>query len=431
MALCAVGLSFATVAIDDRFTRNWLKNVTWIYNGGADGARAVLQTIAGSMITIAGVVFSLTLVALSIASSQFGSRLLRNFMRDSINQTVLGTFTATFLYCLMVLRTIRNESEGGFVPHLAVTLGVVLALASLWMLIYFIHHVAVSIQADEVVARVSEDLHEAIKRLFPEGETPSTGATNSILAAEWVKNGWPIAAANDGYLQRIDLEALLLLAQQNDLVFRLDCRPGHYLVSGMPMGAICAGQAPPASLVTRIQDAFFVGNQRTTTQDVEFGILQLVEIGVRALSPGINDPFTAIACVDRLGSILARLARRTMPSSCRLDSDGTVRVIANCVTFAGIVDAAFNQLRQYARTNADVTMRLLETIAVVATTTRRASDREALRQQAALVSAGAEAALPEAHDRRAVQLRYCAVLLALEASEDHVDHPPTFKEKDI
>ena len=154
MACGAVALALATVALDGSVTDDWLQTLAWVYTGGAEGASAVLETIAGSMITIAGVVFSLTLVALSLASSQFGPRLLRNFMRDTANQVVLGTFVATFLYCLLVLRTIRRADEVAFVPHLSVTLGVLFAIASLGVLIYFIHHVSVSIQADEIIARV-------------------------------------------------------------------------------------------------------------------------------------------------------------------------------------------------------------------------------------------------------------------------------------
>jgi uncharacterized membrane protein len=429
MAVCAIALSFGVVTIDDHLTRLWLKSVTWIYSGGVDGARAVLQTVAGSMITIAGTVFSLTLVALSIASSQFGSRLLRNFMRDSINQTVLGTFTATFLYCLMVLRTIRSESEGGFVPHVAVTLGVILALASLWMLIYFIHHVAVSIQADEVVARVSDDLNEAIERLFPEGATPSVPAAEGDPPVLPDCSELPIPAAEDGYLQRIDLERLLVLAHENNLVLHLDRRPGHYLVAGTALGTARAIQALPLELIKEIQKTFFVGNQRTMTQDVEFGILQLVEIAVRALSPGINDPFTAIACVDRLGSILARLAQRTMPAAYRYGSDGSIRLIADCVTFISMADAAMNQLRQYARDNADVTIRLLETIAVVVSVTPSPADRDALRRQAEMISAGAEHALPEAQDRSTVKMRYGAVLRAIQLPPYNYAKSVTSKER--
>lgn len=152
----AAALAFATVALDEAFANEWLQALGWVYTGGAEGASLVLSTIAGSMITIAGVVFSMTLVALSLASSQLGPRLLRNFMRDTTNQAVLGTFVSTFVYCLLVLRTIRRAEETLFVPHLSVTIGVLFALASLGVLIYFIHHVSVSIQADEVVARIGK-----------------------------------------------------------------------------------------------------------------------------------------------------------------------------------------------------------------------------------------------------------------------------------
>ena len=168
------GLALAAVALDEAVSDRWLQSLSWAYNGGAEGASPVLGTIAGSMITIAGVVFSMTLVALTLASSQLGPRLLRNFMRDTVNQAVIGTFVSTFVYCLLVLRTIRRADEVAFVPHLAVTLGVLLALVSLGVLIYFIHHVAVSIQADQVIARVGKELFESIERLYPRriGDAP-------------------------------------------------------------------------------------------------------------------------------------------------------------------------------------------------------------------------------------------------------------------
>ena len=164
MALAAIAVAFATVAVDELMVEKVLQMPSWIYTGGADGASLLLSTIAGSMITIAGVVFSMTLVALSLASSQLGPRLLRNFMRDATNQMVIGTFVSTFAYCLLVLRTIRRADETLFVPHLAVSVGVLLAVVSLAVLIYIIHHVAVSIQADQVIAHVSEELIEGIEQ---------------------------------------------------------------------------------------------------------------------------------------------------------------------------------------------------------------------------------------------------------------------------
>jgi uncharacterized membrane protein len=420
MALAAVALSFATVALDRTLTAESLRNVDWIFNGGAEGASAVLQTISSSMITIAGVVFSLTLVALSLASSQFGSRLLRNFMRDGTNQLVLGTFIATFLYCLLVLRTIRREDEGAFVPHVSVTLGVVFALASLWMLIYFIHHVSVSIQANEVIGRVGADFDAATQRLFPEASGTHVKALPEPDEIGRAFDGFArdlqtVTARADGYLQLIDLERLTGLAAASGCVFRLERRPGQYIVDASVLVSVTpSGRLSPAQ-AAQVQDAFVMGNQRSAVQDVEFALLQLVEIAVRALSPGINDPFTAIACVDRLGSALACLARRPMPQPqpYRVDDRGNLRIIGQAAGFADFADAALNQLRQYGRNNVDVTLRLMEMIGAVGFAAHRPADRAALRRHADMIFRGAQAALPENEDRLAMAGRYHAALVSL------------------
>ncbi len=417
MAGAAIALAFATVALDEALSNQWLQARGWVYTGGAEGASLVLGTIAGSMITIAGVVFSMTLVALSLASSQLGPRLLRNFMRDTANQMVLGTFIATFLYCLLVLRTIRRVDEIAFVPHLSVTIGVLFALASIGVLIYFIHHVSVSIQADEVVARVGNELIQVIDGLFPQqfgrGEPlPEAEACDARLPEAFEREARPVGATGDGYLQRIDADTLMSLAEQEDVLFRVERRPGHYVVMGSPLATVWPGDRVTEKLAARVNSAFVVGSQRTPVQDVEFAVLQLVEIAVRALSPGINDPFTAVACVDRLGSALCRLAEREMPSPYRFDGQGRLRMVAPAVTFPGIVDAAFDQIRQSARSSAAVTIRLLETIAVIAAAAQRPEDRAALRRHAEMIARGAREELPEGEDRRAVEARYEAASLA-------------------
>ncbi|MBC7500780.1 MAG: DUF2254 domain-containing protein [Herminiimonas sp.] len=420
MALLAVALSFLTVALDRTLTQEWLSQVAWIYSGGAEGASAVLQTISSSMITIAGVVFSLTLVALSLASSQFGSRLLRNFMRDGTNQLVLGTFIATFLYCLLVLRTIRRGDEGVFVPHLSVTLGLVFALASLWMLIFFIHHVAVSIQAEEVIARVGIDLDHVMDRLYPASPDAVSTSPSALLATaarvtscDFDTDSVMIAADRDGYVQLIDVERLVELAAAENAVFRLERRLGHYTVEGSCLVTASPADSTSPTLAAQVQQAFVIGNQRSAAQDIEFAILQLVEIAVRALSPSINDPFTAIACVDRLGSALSRLAQRAIPPAWRLDRCGAVRVIVEVADFEGLVDAAFNQLRQYSRSNLDVTLRLLETITVIAAVVERREDRAVLRRHADMIFRGTDTTFAEIEDRRAVAERYHAGIQAL------------------
>lgn len=411
MAGGAMVLAFATVALDTPVT-DWL-TLNWglTFTGGAEGASSLLGAIAGSMITIAGVVFSMTLVALSLASSQLGPRLLRSFMRDTKTQMVLGTFVATFLYCLLVLRTIRRAEEILFVPHLSVALGVLLAVVSVGVLIYFIHHVSVSIQANEVVARVGMELIEEIERLFPESigrgapriptEPPDADFLNSFD-----REARPIGSAGDGYLQFVDGDALMALAMQEDFVIRLERRPGHYVVATRPLALVWPGNRVTDQLVDRVNAAFALGNQRTSGQDIEFAVNQLVEIAVRALSPGVNDPFTAMTCVDHLGSALCRLAERDMPSPYRHDTQDQLRLITPVFTFPDVTDAAFNQIRQYGRSSTAVTIRLLETIAEVAGSVHWPEDRAALLRHARMIARGAGGGLPEDEDRQEVEKRF-------------------------
>jgi len=411
MAGGAMVSAFATVALDTPVT-DWL-TLNWglTFTGGAEGASALLGAIAGSMITIAGVVFSMTLVALSLASSQLGPRLLRSFMRDTTTQMVLGTFVATFLYCLLVLRTIRHPEEFVFVPHLSVTFGVLLAVVSVGVLIYFIHHVSVSIQANEIVARVGTELIEGLGRLFPENigrgaPRIPTEPPDADFLDTFARQARPIGSAGDGYLQFVDGDALMALAMQEDVVIRLERRPGHYVVATRPLALVWPGNRVTDQLVERVNSAFALGNQRTSGQDIEFAVNQLVEIAVRALSPGVNDPFTAMTCVDHLGSALCRLAQRDMPSPYRHDSQDQLRLITPVFTFPEVTDAAFNQIRQYGRSSTAVTIRLLETIAVVAGSVQRSEDRAALLRHARMIARGAADGLPEDEDRQEVEERF-------------------------
>jgi len=423
MAAGSVALAFASVALDERvtdwFTINWGLNFT----GGAEGASSLLGAIAGSMITIAGVVFSMTLVALSLASSQLGPRLLRNFMRDTTTQVVLGTFVAAFLYCLLVLRTIRRADEVIFIPHLSVTLGVLLAVVSVGVLIYFIHHMSVSIQANEIVARVGTELIEGINRLFPEhigrgAPRILTGPPDTGFLDAFGREARPVGAAEDGYIQFIDGDALMALAMQEDVIIRLERGPGHYVVAGSPLVLVWPETRITDQIADRVNSAFAMGNQRTSGQDIEFVVNQLVEIAIRALSPGVNDPFTAMTCVDHLGAALCRLLQRDMPSPFRHDSQDQLRVITPVVTFSALTDAAFNQIRQYGRSSAAVTIRLLETIAVVAGFAHRPEDRAALLRHAKMIARGSFGGLPEDEDRQEVEERYQSVNQMLSESAD-------------
>jgi len=416
MTVGAIALSFATIALDWVVQERLLRKIQFIWIGGTEGARQLLSTIAGSMITVAGVVFSITIVVLTLASSQFGPRLLRNFMRDRGNQVVLGTFIATFTYCLLVLRSIHGDGGPTFVPYISVTLGIVLSLLSVAVLIYFIHHVSVIIQAPAVIAMVSAELEEVIERLFPEklGKAPVVPLYPPI-PKDFDSNAEPITALDTGYLQAIDNDSLLKLAVENDLLVKVNYRPGQFVIAGNPLLRAWPRERVSKESGSQFNEAFVLGSSRTPTQDVEFCIDQLVEVAVRALSPGVNDPFTAVNCVDRLGAALCQLSERDIPSAYRFDEKNRLRVIAYPVSFADLSDAAFNQIRQYGRSSVAVTIRLLETLLVIARRVRREGDLEALLRQATMIQRGSQA-LGEVWDRQAVTERYRAVRACLECA---------------
>jgi len=406
----AILLSLATLTADQAAAeRGTALALDWSFARGPEGSRAVLATVAGSMITIASVCFSITIVALQQASSQFGPRLLHNFMRDRGNQFVLGTFIAGFTYCLLILRTVNGTAEHQFVPHLSVTVGLLLALAGVAVLIYFVHHAASSIQAENVIAAVARDLRDAIDRLYP--NSIGRGAADvpharTPLPADFEATAVPVPAGASDYLQAVDADRLIRLAVEHDLVLHLDCRPGQFVIKGNPVLRAWPVARCPDEVAGHLRDAFIFGPRRTLFQDVEFAVDQLVEIALRALSPGINDPFTALACVDRLGAAVVEIAARPVPSPLRHDEKGVLRVVAEPVTMAGFADAAFHQIRQAARTNAAVTLRLLEVIAAVAPQVKDAGLRDALLSHADLIHRESQVGLPADADRADARTRY-------------------------
>ena len=412
MTALAAALALGIVQLDENVQEHWILELDWIYTGSAEGARQLLATVAGSMVTVAGVVFSVTIVALSLASNQFGPRLLRNFMRDRGNQVVLGTFIATFVYCLLVLRTVRGQDGGEFVPHIAVSGAVLLALASVGVLIYFIHHASVSVQAPVVIANVGRELHGSIDELFPEKlgaeldhERPQRG--EGQIPADFDAAAQPVAAKCDGYLQLVNSDKLLKVAVANDLLLRVEHRPGHFVVRGETLALVWP--AAGNDVEEAVRETFVIGPQQTQIQDTEFVINQLVEVAVRALSPGVNDPFTAATCVDFLAAALCRLSERKIPSPYRSDDGGRLRVIAYPLTFANLTDSAFRQIRQHGRDSVAVIIRMLDAIALVLKHARRPEDRAALLRHALLVKQSAED-WPQEADREDLERRYRKII---------------------
>ncbi|BAZ40459.1 hypothetical protein NIES4101_64200 [Calothrix sp. NIES-4101] len=424
MAVGATALAFTMLNLD----RTGKVNIDywWVYTGGADGARSLLGSVAGSMISVAATAFSITIVALQLAASNFGPRLLRNFMQDTGNQVVLGTFIGTFIYCLFVLRTIHGEGDGyeQYVPQLSVTVGTLLAIISISVLIYFIHHASTIIQASHVIENVSEDLHSAIKRLFPErighGE-PEHSLGIEEIPMSFEKEALPIRANGTGYLQAIDNGELMKIACKHNLLIRLQVRPGKFLIQGSDLALVFPGKKVNKKLTKQINDAFILGKERTEQQDIEFPIDQLVEIALRAISPGINDPFTAIRCIDRISAGLCHLVQRDFPSPYCYDKNKKLRFIAQGVDFQGLLDRAFNQIRQYGKSDAGVTIRLLEAIAVIATYTNNSKYQTSLRHHADMILQDSREGLSQEQDYKDVEESYYQVIKNLNNDDTNKD----------
>ena len=412
MVIGAILLSFVTVSLDGYFQAKVLRSLGFIWSGGAEGARGLLQTVAGSMITVAGVSFSITMVALSFASSQFGSRLLRNFMADTGNQIVLGTFVATFIYCLLILRTVRSDGDAEFIPYISVTTGLVLALAGLIVLIYFFHHMALSMQAPYVIGEVAADLFKTIARLFPSeagGGKPDDRKQpdERALPPDLDEQTKAVRSEANGYLQAIDEAELVRIACEQDLILKLPIRAGDFMINGEPLAYVWPQGRLDDKLANSLRTNFIIGKQRTHTQDVEFGIEQLVEVAERSLSSGINATFTAVTCIDWLAAALAELFRKNFPSPYRYDQQENLRVFyERPLTLDGVIDAAFNQIRQSARDNVAVHIRLLETISALHALTNDPQALRALERHARMIEGDSHNRLIQQEDQEDVQQRY-------------------------
>jgi uncharacterized membrane protein len=330
-----------------------------VFGAGADGARSMLSAIATSMITVAGVVFSVTLVALSLASTQYSPSVLRNFMDDRPTQVAMGMFVGIFAYCLVVLRTVRSEDAGGFLPSLAVLGGVLLALLGVGTLIWFIHHVTVSIQAPSIVARIARETARAIDRLYPEplGEpAPRPLEGSAGPAAQW----WAVGCESTGYVLDVDAKGLLEFAAGARRVVRLNFSIGDFVVEGQPMAYVSGGALEREEADT-LHGLVHVGSQRNVEQDVPHGLQQIVDVAVKALSPGINDPSTAAACIDQLSALLIRLAGRRIPPAERGKAD-VLHVVAPRPGFDAMAMNAFVPLISHARGEPMVLERLLRAL---------------------------------------------------------------------
>ena len=349
MVLAALVLALITTALDS-LTENQ-PFTQYIFTGGPDSSRAILQTVASAVITFTALVFTITNVALQLSSQQFSPRVLRTFLRDRLSQYALGTFIATFIYCLMVLRVISVGDESAVtIPSISMVVLLVLVLSSVTMFVAYISHMANSIRVSHIVAAVGDETRALIDRLL-EGSAGRNG-DRSLLDQPVTHE---VACLKPGSLTAIDSEALVHLAREHDLAFEMKRAVGDFIAAGQTVIDVRGGEID-GELVWR---HLSLGLERTMQQDLGFGLRQLVDVAERGLSPSTNDPTTAVMAIDQIHDVLRRLAHRPFPSTEYVDEDGVVRLVTQPLQWEALVELAFSEIRQFAGSSLQVTRRML------------------------------------------------------------------------
>ncbi|BDW95162.1 hypothetical protein MACH10_08470 [Thalassospira tepidiphila] len=375
--------------------------------------RGLLETLLATLVTLTTFALSITMVVLTLAAGSLGPRMIRNFMGDNKTQNALGTFVGSILFLITSLMLMGEKPDSAPVPHLAVTVGIALFVISVFVLILFVHHLGRSIVADEVIQRVGKNLEETI-------QSASNTLTDPIKAAERAQTTLPdpqdiprdqaICVASSGYVQGVDYEKICEIAKQTDTRISLVIRAGQHVLIGDIVGRIVPlndDVSKPAQdnieqCHADILEAIMIGSHRTAMLDVEFALRQLVEVALRALSPGINDPFTAIAAIYRLGDALPHAMQFRYPVGIWRDDDDEVRLHALMSDFGGMLGAAYDQIRQSATTKPDVLLPMAEILESLMRLAETDHQREVLRTHARMIANAAERDIPEENDRKTV-----------------------------
>ena len=377
MSLGAAALAYLAVTFGGFVSSTTGDSSWWLYSGDASTARGLLSGFLSGLLTMTSLVVSVTVVILTTAASQLGPRLITFFMADRQIQFVLGLFIATTLYVIVVLRTLNDTLGTDGVPHVAVTIASALTIACLFALLFYVHKIARSVIADNLVEEVWCALREDIRQIMQGEETAP--AAHNLPKHTGVSSSVSLDQA--GYIQLVDYQQLVGLAHEHDLVIQIRVRAGHFVLTCNKQIDVLSAKAIDEEIAKDIRGAFVIGSSRTPAQDIEHGLRQMVEIGLRSLSPGINDPMTAMAVIDRLGAALEEIFARPLPPRVLRDDNGTARVLADRSDHIGIVGAAFNQIRQAGETQPAVVIALARTLGRLAMACPTATAKDALRDQ--------------------------------------------------
>ncbi|MEX0894065.1 MAG: DUF2254 domain-containing protein, partial [Gemmatimonadota bacterium] len=403
LTVSAVVLAVLLMRVDSMLVGGELaRDMWWLFGGTAQGGREVLSVIAASIITVTGVVFSITIVALQLASTQLSPRVLRSFMADRPTQVVLGVFIGTFTYALLVLRAVRQPGEeiDGFMPSASITGAVVLMLVSIGFLIFFIHHVARAIQAGALVDRVTRETHEVIRRLFrPLGEESDERPADVIPPEAPAV----VRVREAGYILRIDEQdaAAEAAGHAPPLTVGMERKVGDFVLPGEPLFSVWPAAALDDDLADGLRENVVLGPERTPHQDVAYGIVELVDIAVKALSPGINDPNTAVVVIDRLSELYHALAQRALGPVVRRQEDGSVMILAH-PDFDTLLHDGIDPIRHFGAGTPLVALHLIDALSGLAARLE-GEPRAAVARCIADVARQAAASEADAADRERVR----------------------------
>lgn len=413
----SAALAFILIQLDEILGFAWLNKWSRLFGAGAEGSRGMLEAIATSMITVAGVTFSITVAALAQASSQYSPLVLRNFMRDRANQIVLGAFGGIFVYCLIVLRTIRSEPDE-FIPTIAVSTALLHAVVGIGLLVFFVHHIANSLQASSILANISTSAGKTIDRDFPLRERldlPEGTSSSPLIPPNAV--GIPILSKDTGYVQDIGADAILDLADKRDCIIVLTVRIGDFAIRGLPLGHVYAHLRPCPGIEDEARGAIIIGEHRTSERDLLFSVRQIVDMAVRALSPGINDPTTADFCLHHLAAIMFNLGDRVMPHHV-LARHEQVRVTSPPLTYAAFARLAFSEIRHHGSSDPRVLWAIAEAILYASMQKLIPDRRRTLMHELKLTAAAADSLAPgEPRDALLARIKEVESFISLERAD--------------
>ena len=362
-------------------------------------AQVILSAIGASIMTVVSIVFAILLMTLTLASMQFSPRIIHGFARDGVTQWTLGIFLGTFSYCMAALPAARSSPKP-FAPVVTVMGAMLLALISVAWLLFFIHHISHAISVNQIADKIASETEVVIDQMMPFPRKALRLASDERI--DELKWELRIPAVASGYIRFIDLNRLVDLAKTYHLKMQILRRVGQFVPGGVPMVAVSRADRITPERADAIRAAFDLGPSRTLQQDVEFGILQIVDIALKAISPAVNDPSTAITCVDQLSRILIRMASREPPESLAYDPPGTLRLYVPWPGFERLLDDAFEQIRMYSKADVAVSLRILRALGDIGATSPDEEIQQSVMERAQRIVDGC---VEQLTDRELVEIR--------------------------